>query len=115
MEIAKFHYLQWQKLYTTEKPFQILIDLPKNAADKRTTNLVFSEGPEECIEDVRQEMDGYKLDTYGFMYKQSPTSLGMHQFTQKREIEDTYLPECEQVLRDVMDGVDEVHFYNWLV
>lgn len=115
MEKGEFHYLEWQDLYSYEKPFQILIDLPKDAPQKRKTNLVFTKGFEEVVEDVRGHLSDYNLDTHGFTYENHPTSLRGEDFNDKSMIEDIYLSECEAILKTMLDGVDQIHFYNWLV
>jgi len=115
MEKGDFHYIEWQDLYRIEKPFQILIDLPKDAPDQRKTNIVFSDGYEESVTDIRDHFGDFNLDTHGFTYETRATKMKGEDFTDKAKIENKYIPECEAILREVMDGVDQVHFYNWLV
>jgi len=115
MEKGEFHYVEWQDLYKDEKPFQILIDLPGEATNKRTTNLVFSKGIEENIQDVREQLSKFDLDIHGFVHRNHPTRLKMEDFADKAKVENIFLPECEAILKDVMDGVDQVYFYNWLL
>ncbi|TAQ90712.1 hypothetical protein B7494_g1008 [Chlorociboria aeruginascens] len=115
METGDFHYLEWQDIYKVEKPFQILIDLPKDTPVARKTNLVFSEGFEENVADVREHIRDFNLDTHGFTYATHTTQLEGVAFNDKTQVENVYIPECEKILRDAMDGVDQVHIYNWLI
>lgn len=115
MERGDFHYLEWQDLYEVEKPFQILIDVPEDVPDKRTTNLLFSDKVEESVEDVRNQLDAFDLDTHGFTYRSYPSSVQGKDFADRALIERVFLPQCEKILKETMDGVDQVYFYNWLV
>jgi len=115
LERGTFRYIQWQDLYRTEKPFQILIDLPEADKDHRRTNLVFSDGETEDVVDVRGNLDNFSLDIYGFTYRNHSSTMQPFDFGDKNKIEACYLPECESVIREVLDGVTKVHFYNWLV
>lgn len=114
MERAVFRFLKWQKLYNVERPFQILIDLPKDVELKQTTNMEFEEGPEVTIMDVRAVEICPQIDTHGFTYASHDSSLTGDHLLDKANIESIYLPECEALLRNTLDGVDEVHFFNWL-
>ncbi|KAJ5160565.1 uncharacterized protein N7482_007569 [Penicillium canariense] len=115
MERGAFRYLKWQDLYTIEKPFQVLIDLPNDAEDKRQSNIEFYDGPEVDITDVRGITHGPEIDTHGFTYLQHDSCLEPGHFLDKGMVQSKYLPECEVLLRHILDGVDEVHFFNWLV
>lgn len=115
MERGVFRYLKWQELYNTERPFQILIDIPADAEDKRQTNMEFYDGSELNITDVRSITDSPDIDIHGFKYVHHNTCLESQHFFNKEKVELEYLPECEALLRNMLDGVDEVHFFNWLV
>ena len=70
-EKTRFHFLKWQDLYKTEKPFQIYIDIPKDSTDQRKHNLVFEEGEETPIHNVRGNEDAYSLDKNGLLIRLS--------------------------------------------
>lgn len=105
-------FLKWQDLYEIEKPFQIFIDIPKDAEDQRDTNLVF-----ETIEinalDVRGCLQDLSIDIHGFMYRTRPTAFT--DFTNKTAVEAIYLPEVEKILKQELDNVDRVFFFDWRV
>lgn len=115
MERGIFRYLKWQELYKVEKPFQVLIDLPEDAELKRQTNMEFEDGSEMTITDIRAVQSRPQIDTHGFTYAYHDSSLTEDQFLDKVNVESIYLPECEALLRSSLDGVDEIHFFNWLV
>ncbi|KAI3159043.1 hypothetical protein DTO046C5_7153 [Penicillium roqueforti] len=115
MERGIFRYLKWQELYKVEKPFQVLIDLPEDAELKRQTNMEFEDGSEVTITDIRAVQSRPQIDTHGFTYAYHDSSLTEDQFLDKVNVESIYLPECEALLRSSLDGVDEIHFFNWLV
>jgi hypothetical protein len=103
-------FLKWQELYEIEKPFQIFIDIPKDAEDQRNTNLVF-EAVDINIFNVRDCLQDLSIDTHGFMYRTHPTAL--KEFTDRPSVEALYLPEVEKILRDELDDVDRVFFFDW--
>ena len=105
-------FLQWQDLYKTEKPFQIFINVPKDAKDPRNTNLLF-ESVNVKVLDVRGQSGKYTLDDHGFIYRQHTTSISS--FTDRKSVVDNYLPEVEALLRKEIDGVDRVFFFDWRV
>lgn len=110
--LASMKFLQWQPLYEVEKPFQVFIHIPDHVEDKRTTNLVF-ENIQLKIEDVRANATDFSLDQHGFMYRNHETAL--RDFTNRKYVEENYLPEVESFLRREADGVDEVFFFDWRV
>lgn len=105
-------FLSWQDLYATEKPFQIFIDIPKEADDQRDNNLVFEKAMVK-IRDVRHTSIDQSLDTNGFVYRKHKSRTT--DFTQKESVERDYLPEVECLLRKEMDNVDRVFFFDWRV
>jgi hypothetical protein len=98
-------FLQWQDLYSTEKPFQIIANLPGDAEDKRLTNLVWEDKP-KIIQDVRGVEDHFGLDDHGFMFLHHASEVS--NFADKIIIETEYLPEVEALLRKNVNGVDRV-------
>lgn len=105
-------FLQWQRLYEIEKPFQIFINIPEDAQDQRDTNLVF--GKVECmIQDIRDAAHEPSLDETGFIYRRHTTKL--NDFTNRTIVDQDYLPEVERLLRCELDDVDRVFFFDWRV
>ncbi|KAF6229943.1 hypothetical protein HO133_004280 [Letharia lupina] len=114
-EKTRLHFLKWQDLYKREKPFQIYIDVPKDAADQRQHNLVFEEGEVTVIKNVRGHEDDYSLDKNGFCYLRHGTALEASRFYDRDAVEETYLPECEELLKSSIEGVDQVCIFDWRV
>ena len=113
-EQAVLNYLDWQKLYGTEKPFQLFSVVGGgHLPDQRTTNLVFKEGEVETIHDVRGTESHYSLNKQGFTFRIYPTRV--HDFGVRDEVENVYLPEMEELLRREVEGVDQVYFFDWRV
>jgi hypothetical protein len=105
-------FLAWQPLYETEKPFQIFINIPPSAKDKRTTNLVHESIP-IAITDVRTLQSEPTLDGNGFKYCRYTTEV--EDFTVKENVESVYMKEVEALLRREVDGVGRVFFFDWRV
>jgi hypothetical protein len=109
---VKLKFLSWQQLYETEKPFQIFINIPPHVKDQRTTNLVY-EDVEVQIEDVRKNPKGFSLNGDGFQYVSHRTKV--QDVSQRKVVEDQYLPEIERLLRQYVEDVDRVYFFDWRV
>lgn len=109
---ATLKFLKWQSLYELEKPFQIFINIPPEASDQRTTNLVY-EDVTLPIKDVRGLKSQPNLDENGFMYCQHRTEF--KDFNSREAVDKFYLPEIEQLLRKETEGVDRVFFFDWRV
>ncbi|KAK4445900.1 hypothetical protein QBC34DRAFT_153899 [Podospora aff. communis PSN243] len=109
-----FTYMKWNsELYETESPFQILIEIPKNAPDQRTTNVEFEAGPPETITDVRTTMDSWSLDQHGFQYFSMNTGLAAKRFSDPAFVREKYLPQCVSLLKKALPGAERVHFFGW--
>ncbi|KAE9378879.1 hypothetical protein N431DRAFT_460204 [Stipitochalara longipes BDJ] len=108
--VVTLKFLDWQEQYETEKPFQIFINIPDEAEDKRTSNLVF-EDISIAIQDVRGKEENFTLDSNGFQFVRHHSSLDC--FQSKHSIEDIYLPEVDALLRKEIEGVDKVFFFDW--
>ncbi|KAK3167106.1 hypothetical protein OEA41_010231 [Lepraria neglecta] len=112
-EQAVLNYLEWQKLYGTEKPFQLFSVVGGgHLPDQRTTNLVFKEGEVETIHDVRGTESQYSLNKQGFTFRIYPTRV--HDFGVRDEVENVYLPEIEELLRREVEGIDQVYRWHYL-
>ncbi len=105
-------FLKWQPLYEIEKPFQIFINIPDHVEDKRTTNLVF-ETVEIPALDVRTCQTKFDLDHHGFQYCYHNTAI--EDFKKRDLVDKYYLPEMERLLKDKLEGVDRVFFFDWRV
>lgn len=105
-------FLDWQELYNTEKPFQIFINIPEDAEDKRNSNLVF-EDIDLPIQDIRTSKNKFSLDDNGFQFIKHSSSLT--NFQSRESVEKIYLPEVEALLRKEVQGVDKVFFFDWRV
>lgn len=111
-----FHYLVWDSIYEIEKPFQIYSDVPPEAEDQRQTNLKFELAPTaEIIQDVRGRESLFTLDSHGFQYTKHHSNVSESEFRDGTAVEDRYLPECELVLKQQLDGVDEILLFDWRV
>ncbi len=111
MEVT-LKFLDWQELYSREKPFQIFIDIPEDATDQRSSNLVFK-GIQVPLKDVRAMPDQFSLDANGFIFRKHKTDV--RNFADGKTVETAYLPEVEAILRDEIEGVDKVFFFDWRV
>jgi hypothetical protein len=106
-------FLKWLPLYETEKPFQIFINIPEDATDRRTTNLAF-ENVKVRIQDVRIfPPKHFLLDKHGFTYYSH--KFQARHIADRESVEQRYLPEMETLLKSTLNSVDRVFFFDWRV
>src|SRR4051794_5288365 len=109
---VSLEFLQWQSLYEVERPFQIFINIPPNAEDQRSDNLVFHRVPVR-LNDVRLNPNKPNIDECGFKYVRHESEF--KDFRDRELVTSEYLPECEALLRAQLGDVDEIHFFDWRV
>ncbi len=109
-ERAKLTYLRWQKLYETEKPYQVFLNLQPNVP---STNLVFENDEDQDIIDVRGQQGRFALDKNGFEYVTHESRV--YAFDNVAEIENVYLPECEEIIRTRVKNADRLLVFDWRV
>lgn len=115
VEYTCFRYIRWLDIYNSEKPFQVLIDLPADAKDRRRSNIEFRDGARESVRNARSDLSTFDIDKHGFTFVKHKTALQQPEFLSKESIERVYLPECKELLQASLEGVDRVHIFNWLV
>lgn len=109
-ERVKLTYLKWQKLYETEKPYQVFLNLKPGIP---STNLVFENDEYQEIIDVRGQQDRFNLDKNGFEYITHESKVKA--FDNQDEIESVYLPETEEIIRKHVKNVDRLLVFDYRV
>ena len=110
--VSSIKYIKDIELYKKEKPFQILIDIPKHAPDQRHTNVVYEER-EEIFNDVRGKEQEYSLDDHGFTYRHY--DFAFDEYQDRAAVEAKYLPKLEEFIKREVQDVDKVFFFDWRV
>ncbi|MCJ1361286.1 hypothetical protein MMC16_000384 [Acarospora aff. strigata] len=110
-ENATVQYMKWTDLYLKEKPFQMFLDLPPDAADQRKTNVVF-EPKEIVVQNIRGREADLDLDHQGFIVRRL-TEIPDLKDLDTTIVESVYLPAMEKLLRAEVEGVDRVFFFDW--
>jgi len=108
--IGTIRYLKNLELYKREKPFQILIDIPEDAPDQRSTNLEY-EDKEVEFQDVRGKEQAYTLNDHGFTYRHY--DFGFDEYEDREAVEKRYLPKVEDFIRKEVDEVDKIFIFDW--
>jgi hypothetical protein len=114
-QIATFKFLEWQDIYESERPYQILTAIPEEAPEQRRSNLKFQDGPPQEVVDIRDIEAQYSLDENGFQYITHHSALSPADFEDKAIVGKKYFEECEQILRKHLEDVTEVFFFDWRV
>ena len=111
---ARFTYLEWQELFAKEKPVQVL-DAHKAAPDQKAATITFHDNIVEEVEDVRGRESDFSIDVQGFEYYKHASKVKPEQFKDEDYVNEHYLPECEELLKERFEGVDRIHFLYWRV
>lgn len=108
---ASFEFLQWQKSYEQQKPYEVFLPLSsfsKNSKIPRS-NLIF-ERRIIPVQDIRGQQDMFNLDTHGFQVVKSPTTV--KNLKDRNTVIEQYVPEMEGFLqRNLDDGDKQVRTY----
>jgi hypothetical protein len=112
-QFATFEYFQWRDIYKTEKPYEILINLPSDKKHLPTHNLAFETVRNLKVEDVRGHESEFCLDTHGFLWKRHRTTVT--DWKSRDAIVNYYLPEMERFIKDHIIDADRVFIFDWRV
>ena len=104
---VQLQYLRNDPLYNTVKPIQIT---PNFLDREGRTNVRLESGPPETMNDIRGREDEFTLDANGFRYVNYPTKV--KDWSSQPLIAKEYLPEMEDLLKQEVDGCDEIIFYD---
>ncbi|OQO01050.1 hypothetical protein B0A48_13293 [Cryoendolithus antarcticus] len=99
-------YLAKDPLYDHIKPLQVT---PNFATTAHLSNVQLTSGPPEILHDVLDHFH-FSLDTHGFRYVHAPTDFSA--WTSQSDLTSSYLSELDHVLRENVDGCDEILFYD---
>lgn len=109
---APVHFIKWLPLYEHEKPFNIFINLPKDAQDTRTNNLEFDVVDTNFV-NVRGHESAFSLDDHGFEYVDLPHEF--EDFGDRHAVENVYLPQLERYIRQRLPDAEEIAMFEWRV
>ena len=110
--IAPVHFIKWLPLFEHEKPFNIFINLPKDAADTRTNNLEFNV-IDTAFQNVRGRESDFSLDDHGFEFLNYPHDFV--DFGNRHAVETIYLPRIEKMVRKRIPDAEEIALFEWRV
>jgi hypothetical protein len=108
---ATLRYLKWEKLYESQRPYQIYCPTEDTAIPK--SNLSFEDGPEELIHDARHAEESFDLDRNGFTFVEYEYNPAW--FTQPNLIEKYYLPVISRLVEKALGGKIVVQILEYQV
>lgn len=110
---TKFSYFDFQARHNIEKPYEILINLPKDDVRVPRSNFAFKDVDCE-VQDVGGREEDFSLDRNGFAWKKYKTKCG--NLKDRKVIEMEYFPELENFIRENVEGrIKKIHFFEWRV
>lgn len=108
-ETAQLNYIKWEDKFETEKPYEVLSEVP---AGFPRSNFSCSPAAPEAIEDIRGREELFNLQDHGFQ-------IWRHHHTMetfdKESIEHNYLPSLDSLLKEVFGSETETYFFDWRV
>jgi hypothetical protein len=107
---AGLFYAKDSPLFAREKPYMILTGFD---GESGATNIEWESKVSETLDDIRGREEDFTLDGQGFSFVSHQTSFLA--WDDRRAVEEAYLPEVERLIRDNVDGVDEVQIFDWRV
>jgi len=106
-EYAKFRYITDRELYLTEKPYILYYTVPGVPSN----NIIFQEGPEQKIVDVRGRENDFSLEDYGFTFMTFRAPKGID-WKNETDIEKQYVPVVKELVGELLGG-GEMRFEMW--
>lgn len=107
-ERASLNYIQWKDDFKTEKPYEIISQVPEGCPQK---NFTLVSAPEQVIRNIRGREGEFSLENNGFEVRKH--EISMPSFEQG-DIEEYYLPAVKALLQEVDPGA-EVFIFDWRV
>ena len=107
---ASFEFLQWQKSYEQQKPYEVFLPLASFSTNSKIprSNLIF-ERRIVPVQDVRGQQDMFNLDTHGFQVVKSPTTV--KNLKDRTVVIEQYVPEMERLLQRKLGDGKQVRTY----
>ncbi|KAF2234642.1 hypothetical protein EV356DRAFT_148820 [Viridothelium virens] len=107
--LAYIHFLRWQDLFQTEKPFQIFRDIHPESKDQRQTNLIFDPF-QVSVQNIRGLETQFDLDTQGFKIVHLST---FEKAVHGRSVESLYLPQVQNLLEKEFSESRRIAIFDW--
>jgi hypothetical protein len=108
-ETIQLNYIEWQDKFATEKPYEVLSEVP---AGFPRSNFSCSPAVPETIEDIRGREKLFNLQDHGFQIWKHQHMV--EEFS-KESIEQIYLPSLDSLLKEVFGPGTETYFFDWRV
>ena len=112
---AQFLYAKDSDTFLKQKPFMILTEFSASSrgdgSGSLRSNLEFQPFEPEDVANIRGQEDKFTLDQQGFEFCRQPTSFTAWQ--DRRAVEEIYLRDVADLIRDRIEGVKEVQIFDW--
>lgn len=110
---VSINFLKRLELYKMEKPFRMYVGQPSGYPDARITNVETAPKEGIPVTDVRGGEGLYDLESHGFKFIEHGQSFSS--FGDVQAVEQQYLPEVEDIIRDNVPGAERVIAFDWRV
>lgn len=110
--VGRLVFLKRLERYEQEKPYYIHV--PASAVPGRKSTNEEDEIVEVTIQDLRHQMEAFKIDQNGFEVINCPPILDCASFSNKVLVETTFLPKIECAIKDKL-GASIALVYDWKV
>jgi hypothetical protein len=108
--VVHFLYTKDFDIYKSQKPFIILSHF-EGVTDM--TNLKWFNFETEKVRNIRGHENIFTLDEHGFAFLKDICEF--KEWTDRKRVEEDYLPHIETLLQQNVDFADEVKIFDWRV
>lgn len=98
-ETARLRYIKDRELYSREKPYVLYCPV----AGVPSRNIIFDEGPEQVITDVRGREEEFTLELHGFVFKKAEAPENID-WKNPVDIEERYVPAVQNIVKELLGG-----------
>ena len=110
-ETARLRYITDRELYLQEKPYVLYYPVP----GVPSRNIIFQEGPEQVISDVRGHEGDFHLEKHGFIFKKAKAPVDMD-WKSHADIEQRYVPSVQKMVQELLGrGTMTFPMWEWRV
>ncbi|KAE8136797.1 hypothetical protein BDV38DRAFT_283735 [Aspergillus pseudotamarii] len=107
-QLAQFSYIENRDCFQYEKPYQILSHIRDNQSK---ANLSWERPAKEKVINIRGNESNFGLDKHGFCFRTAPTTF--KDWDVARQVETYHIPEVKRLIKEMVEGVDEVEVFDW--
>lgn len=109
--VGRLNYLKHLEIYKLVPPFKV--SQPDLDPNFPPSNLVFEQGPEQIIEDVRGRETEFHLDKNSICIRR--TQFAPVLFNDTEDVKNNFNPQIQDLIKREIPEAELIHIVNWVV